>query len=368
MNRTPIEQQAPCSASIIANPEAEPASWMEGELTGHDIIVMGTSAGGLKALGAVLSQLPADLGAAIFVVQHLAPDKRSYLPQLLGDVCKLPVRAPADGAPFMRGHVYIASPDRHLLLNGNRISVLCGPQENRFRPSIDALFRSAARSYGSRVIGLVLTGALDDGTVGLQAIKQRGGVTVVQDPREADYPSMPRTALSYVKIDQMVGIAGAGALLVRLVAEPAAAQKDFPSTPALEIESSIAEQTMNTREFLQNVERIGTPTSYTCPDCNGAIWQIGDEEPLRLRCHIGHSFTGEVFSAAQSHNIEGALWTAIRLMEEKSTLSRQLADRNRTQNQLDAADAYKKEAEHLDVELTRLRDLVVKSTVTLRFA
>lgn len=328
-------------------------------MTGHNIVVIGASAGGLKALSAVLSELPADIAAAIFVVQHLAADKKSYLPKLLGDICDLPVSSPVDDETFLPGHVYVAAPDYHLLLNGDRVRVLRGPQENRFRPSIDALFRSAARSHGSRVIGMVLTGYLDDGTVGLQTIKKRGGIAIVQDPAEAEYPSMPRTALRYLKVDHTVPIAEAGALLIRLVAEPPASQEDFQTTPAIEIESNIAEQVMNTKEFLENVEQIGERTTYTCPDCNGAIWQIGDEEPLKLRCHVGHSFTGEVFSAEQSHNIESALWSAIRIMEEKVTFSRQLAERKRKQNLSKAADAYEKEANALDNEVIKVRDLIV---------
>lgn len=335
-------------------------------MSGHDIIVIGTSAGGLKALSAVLSELPADLDAAIFVVQHLAADKKSFLTQLLADVCDLPVSSPADDEIFLRGHVYVAAPDHHLLLNGDRVRVLRGPQENRFRPSIDALFRSAARSHGSRVIGMVLTGYLDDGTVGLQTIKKRGGIAIVQDPDEAQYPSMPRTALRYVDVDHSVAIADAGALLVRLVAEPPAAQEEFPTTKAIEIESNIAEQVMNTKEFLENVETIGKRTTYSCPDCNGSIWQIGDEEPLKLRCHVGHSFTGEVFSAEQGRSVESALWTAVRIMEEKVTFSRQLAGRKRTQNLPAEADAYEKEATALDKELMKVRDLIVCGVATQR--
>lgn len=328
-------------------------------MTGHDIIVIGASAGGLKALSAVLSELPADLAAAVFVVQHLAADRESYLPKLLADVTDLPVSSPVDDEVFSLGHVYVAAPDHHLLLSDDHVRVMRGPQENRFRPSIDALFRSAARSHGSRVIGMVLTGYLDDGTVGLQTIKKRGGITIVQDPREADYPSMPRIALRYVKVDHTVPIADAGGLLTRLVAEPPAAQEEFPTTPEIEIESNIAEQTMNTKEFLENVERIGERTTYTCPDCSGAIWQIGDEEPLKLRCHVGHSFTGEVFSAEQSSNIESALWTAIRIMEEKVTFSRQLAERKRKQDRIAEAVAYEQEADLLDREVTKVRDLIV---------
>jgi two-component system chemotaxis response regulator CheB len=328
-------------------------------LAGHDIIVIGTSAGGLKALSAVVSELPADIGAAIFVVQHLAPDRESLLPKLLGDISDLPVTHAIDGATFETGHIYVALPDHHLLVKEDTLRVLRGPQENRFRPSIDALFRSAALAHGSRVIGVVLTGYLDDGTVGLQAIKKRGGTTVVQDPAEAEHPSMPRSALRYVKVDHIVPIAEAGALLIRLVASKPASQKAHPTTPEIEIESKIAEQLMNTKEFLENVQEIGTLTPYTCPDCHGAIWQLGEEEPLKLRCHVGHSFTGEVFTTAQSESVENALWSAVRVMEEKVTFSRQLAARKRKQRLRKAADSYEKEASALDDELTRIRDLIV---------
>ena len=326
---------------------------------GHDIIVIGASAGGLKALSAVLGPLPANLEAAIFVVQHLAADRKSYLPQLLGDVTDLPVTSPRDGEVFRRGHIYVAAPDHHLLLAAERVRAVRGPKENRFRPSVDTLFRSAARCYGPRVIGLVLTGYLDDGTVGLQTIKKRGGIAIVQDPLEAEYPSMPTTALRYLKVDHVVRTADAGSLLVRLVEEPHADEGDFPTTTALEIESEIAEQNMNTKQFLESVERIGTRTPYTCPECNGSIWEIGENEPLKLRCHVGHSFTGESFSAEQNRNMETALWTAIRVMEEKITFSRKLAQRRERQQRHAAAEAYENEATMLDAEVTRLRDFLV---------
>lgn len=206
---------------------------------------------------------------------------------------------------------------------------------------------------------MVLTGHLDDGTVGLQTIKKRGGITVVQDPAEAEYPSMPASALRYVTVDHTVPIVEAGALLVRLVAEPPLAQEAFPTTTTLEIEADIAEQVMNTKEFLENVERVGARTTFTCPDCNGAIWQLGDSEPLKLRCHVGHSFTGEVFSSEQRRNTESALWTAVRIMEERVTFSRLLAARKREQNMVEEAEVYEKDARSVDGDVTRVRDLIV---------
>jgi two-component system chemotaxis response regulator CheB len=226
-------------------------------MPGHDIIVIGTSAGGLKALSAIVSGLPTQINAVFFVVQHLAADKPSILPQILEDVSSLPASHPTDGEKIQPGRIYIAPPDYHLLVNSGSMRVVRGPQENRFRPAIDALFRSAARTYGPRVVGVILTGYLDDGTVGLQAVKKRGGVAVVQDPNEAEYPSMAKSALRYVKVDHCIPLAEIPDLLVRLASVPAAEEESYPVTKEIEIESNIAEQAMNTKEFLENVEQIG---------------------------------------------------------------------------------------------------------------
>ena len=277
-------------------------------MPGHDIIVIGTSAGGLKALGAIVGTLPTDIDAAIFIVQHLAADKPSILPKILADVGSLPASHPSDGELIQKGRIYVAPPDYHLLVNQGSMRVVRGPQENRFRPAIDALFRSAARAYGTRVVGVVLTGYLDDGTVGLQAVKKRGGVAIVQDPKEAEYPSMAKSALRYVKVDHCLPLAEIPHLLVRLSNQPVAEEEAYPVSEEIEVESKIAEQQMNTQEFLENVEAIGTRTTYSCPECNGSIWQIGKSEPLRFRCHIGHSFTADIFLSEQTQNIENALW------------------------------------------------------------
>ncbi|MBD0340709.1 MAG: chemotaxis protein CheB, partial [Microcoleus sp. Co-bin12] len=273
-------------------------------MPGHDIIVIGSSAGGLKALGAIVGTLPTDIDAAIFIVQHLPADKPSILPQILADVGSLPASHASDGEPIQKGRIYVAPPDYHLLVNQGSMRVVHGPKENRFRPAIDTLFRSAARAYGSRVVGVVLTGYLDDGTVGLQAVKKRGGVAIVQDPKEAEYPSMPKSALRYVKVDRCLPLAEIPHLLVQLSKQPAAEQEAYPMTEEIEIESNIAQQQMNTKELLENVEAIGTRTTYTCPECNGSIWQVNNSEPLRFRCHTGHSFTADTFLAEQTQNLE----------------------------------------------------------------
>ncbi|MBD3887047.1 chemotaxis protein CheB [Phormidium tenue FACHB-886] len=335
-------------------------------MPGHDIIVIGTSAGGLKALGVILGALPADLNAVVFIVQHLAADKPSLLPQILADLSALPTSHPADGELIQTGRIYVALPDHHLLVNRDTMRVVRGPQENRFRPAIDVLFRSAARAYGPRVVGVVLTGYLDDGTVGLQAIKKRGGVAVVQDPQEAEYPSMAKSALQFVKVDYCLPLAKIPDLLLQLSEEPAAAEEDYPVTEEIEIESRIAEQQMNTQEFLEHVEAIGKRTTYTCPECNGSIWQIGQEHPLRFRCHTGHSFTANVFLSEQTQNLENALWSAVRAMEEKVTFSRQMAAQMESYNLQSAATKYEDHAKSLDVEVSVIRNIILNGFATKR--
>jgi two-component system chemotaxis response regulator CheB len=334
---------------------------------GHDIIVIGTSAGGLKALGAILGALPSNLDATVFIVQHLAADKPSILPKILTDVGSLPASHPSDGELIEKGRIYVAPPDYHLLVNKGSMRVVRGPQENRFRPAIDALFRSAARAYGSRVIGVVLTGYLDDGTVGLQAVKKCGGVAIVQAPDEAEYPSMAKSALQYVKVDHCLPLAKIPDLLVRLSKEPASTEGAYPVTEEIEVESKIAEQQMNTQEFLKNVESIGTRTTYTCPTCNGSIWQIGDSEPLmRFRCHIGHSYTANVFLAEQTQNLENSLWSAVRVMEEKVTFLRHLSEQMKNYNLTTTATKYEDNAMNMDKEVATIRELILNGFATKR--
>ncbi|MBD2073414.1 chemotaxis protein CheB [Phormidium sp. FACHB-592] len=335
-------------------------------MPGHDIIVIGASAGGLKALGTILGALPPNLDATLFIVRHLAADQPSILPQILTDVSFLPASHPTDGETIQTGRVYVAPPDYHLLVNQGLMRVVRGPQENRFRPAIDALFRSAARAYGARVVGVVLTGYLDDGTVGLQAIKQRGGVAIVQDPNEAEYPSMARSALRYVKVDYCLPLAEISDQLVRLSHEPAAEEETHPMSDAIDVEAKIAEQQMNTQELLEHVEAIGTRTTYTCPECNGSIWQIGQDELLRFRCHIGHSFTANVFLAEQTQNVENALWTAVRVMEEKVTFSRQMAEQMKNYNLQKATVKYEEHAKRLDAEVAIIRGIILDGFATKR--
>jgi two-component system chemotaxis response regulator CheB len=331
-------------------------------MRGHDVIVIGTSAGGLKALTALVSQLPGDLPASVLIVQHLAADRPSQLPRILSDVGGLPAEHPVDRAPLEPGRIYVAPPDHHLLVSQSFLRVVRGPRENRFRPSIDALFRSAAVACGPRVVGVVLTGALGDGTIGLQAIRRRGGITVVQDPAEAEYPSMPATALRYAKVHHVLPLADIPALLTRLAGTPVSeVEEHMPAPRDLAIESSIAEQRMNSTELLNAAEEIGARTTYTCPECNGTIWKVGEEEELHYRCHVGHSYGGDVFLGSMTRNLEEALWSAVRIMEEKATFVRDLARRTGNGS---GGTAMLDHAAELDREVAQLRGLLIRGAAS----
>lgn len=287
-----------------------------------DIIVIGSSAGGVNALLRLCAALPADLPAAVFVAQHLSPSTRSVLPQLLDRAGPLPALAPVDGQAIELGHIYVASPDRHLLVRPGRILVRRGPYENRTRPAINALFRSAARAYGARVTGVVLTGLLDDGTDGLIAIKAAGGTSVVQDPDEAEWPSMPRNAVARDHVDHIVRLDELGALLSEIARQDAG-----PSVPLPE--EYVTEDLIAAQEFAMSQTDIQTPghtSHFSCPDCGGVLNHIETGEELRFRCQVGHAFTPLGLADAQNSELERALGVAVRTHRDRVRLFTQMAE------------------------------------------
>jgi len=331
---------------------------------GHDIIVVGVSSGGLKVLTSIARELPPDLAAAVCIVQHLPPSRDSLLPQILNDVSALPAAHPSDGDPIRTGHLYVAPPDYHMLLSKGRIRIVRGPQENRFRPSIDVLFRSAARTFGPRVVGVVLTGALDDGTVGLQAIAKRGGITAVQDPAEAEYPSMPRSALRFARPDYTLHLSEIPDFLVRMSKEPAPAEKDFPPLREMDIEARIAEQEMSGHHVMNTMSAIGSDTPYTCPTCGGNVWQIGSGDPVRFRCHTGHAFTIDSLLEAQDETLEQGLYSALRLIQEKASIYDGLANRFDQQGSGATADKYRARIDELERQGVAIRKLLASGIAT----
>lgn len=282
---------------------------------GRDVVVIGTSAGGLEALDALIGQLPADLPASIFIVQHMpAHMTGEELLRRLNRHNAFQPKLAVHGERFKPGRIYVAPPNNHLLVKKDAVLVTKGARENRQRPAIDPLFRSAAVSHGPRVIGVVLTGMLDDGTGGLIAIKKCGGVTVVQDPKDAAYPGMPLSAIENAPVDFSVPVASMGPLLIELVAGPRNEAKAIP--PDVRTEAMIAERVLSD---VGQVNGLGEQVPYNCPSCGGVLWKM-DASGRRYRCHTGHSFTPRALLTIQSEKIEEMLWISLRMFEERKNL------------------------------------------------
>ena len=287
----------------------------------RNIVVIGASAGGLPALQQLVQELPQDLDAAIFILLHSSPSAPSLLAPILQRYTKIPVNQAKNGDRIKTGTIVVAKPDYHLILEEHTIRLTRGPRENRSRPAIDALFRSAAYSHSARVIGIVLTGALDDGTAGLWSIRDRGGVAIVQDPTDATFPSMPTSALKYAGADHVVRLDQIGQLLSRLTAETALSH-DKPASRELEIEIAIAKEG---RGLQAGVMTLGEITPYTCPECAGVLVKLKQGGVPRFRCHTGHAYSVNTLLAEVTEHVEGALWGAIRSIEESAMLLDQIA-------------------------------------------
>jgi two-component system chemotaxis response regulator CheB len=322
---------------------------------GHDIIVVGTSAGGLEALDTLVGGLPTDLPASVFVVQHMAPhNSGAALLRRLGKH-KFRVALARNGERFRAGHIYIAPADNHLLLKASTMLVTKGARENRNRPGIDPLFRSAASTHGPRVVGVLLTGMLDDGTAGLIAIKRCGGLTCVQEPQDAAYAGMPQNALDNVEIDFCVPIREMGDLLGALASKERGAQVPVPED--IRIEAAIAERVLSD---VAQVEGLGAQVPYNCPDCGGVLWEMDIAQSKRYRCHTGHSFTAPALLASQSEKIEEMLWIALRMFEERKNLlnSMSKAAESRT-----LKESYRQRVEETEGYIVRIRGMLLDPDV-----
>lgn len=297
------------------------------------LIVVGGSAGGVEAIQNLVAHLPAELPAALFVVIHVAPQSPKMLASILERAGRLPADYPVDGEPIQPGRIYVAQPDRHLLVEQGRVRVVYGPKENRHRPAIDPLFRSAARAYGERVIGVVLTGMLDDGTAGLLAIKQHGGIAVVQDPNEAMYSDMPRNAMANVEVDYCVPLSNIAELLVDL--SQATGQVEEEPAMQEELHPAASSADVPAVNWDNAEEDEGKPSPFACPDCNGILWEIQDGPLVRYRCRIGHAFSPDTFLESQIERVEQAFWTTLRTLEETEELMWRLADQARKHNKLE---------------------------------
>jgi two-component system, chemotaxis family, protein-glutamate methylesterase/glutaminase len=308
-------------------------------MQGRDVVVVGASAGGVEALVDLAKHLPADLQAYVLVVLHVASDRTSVLPRILSTAGRLPATHAKHGERPELGHIYVAPPGRHLLVHDGELRLSTGPKEGGLRPAADPLFRTAARARGPRVVGVVLSGALDDGTAGLVAVKQRGGIAVVQDPEEAIVPDMPRNALQSVPVDHCLPVAQIGVLLGRLAREKVEVPEP-PPRPLLEREALIA---LN-GGTVDLEPPPGKPSQFSCPSCGGVLNEIHDGNLLRFRCQVGHAYGPEALGSAQEQEFEGALWAALRALEEQAALCRRLAVRARELSQGRSAERFDERA------------------------
>ncbi len=329
-------------------------------MPGHDMIVAGFSAGGVDAMVRLVAGLPADLPAAVLVVHHFPATSVSALPAILRRSGALPALHAAHNQWIEPGRIYVAPPGRHMLVAGERIQLTLGPTENGHRPAIDPLFRTAARTYGPRVIGVLLSGSLDDGTVGLMAVKQHGGITVVQDPEEALYAGMPESAIQRVEVDYVLPVEEIAELLTRLTREPVALQRGgYAMLPEDREPKDPAE--VGTAA-IEDGPLPGPPSPLSCPACGGALWELASEDLVRYRCHVGHAYTADSMVGAQASVVETALWTAMRALEEKAELSRRLAGRSQRRGLERLARRYEASTKNAERGSEAIRQLLLSGT------
>lgn len=302
--------------------------------------VFGASAGGLDPLIEIVSAIPGEANLSVFVVLHVAPSAPSALPGIIARHADFAVVVPVDGMEFLPRHIYVAPPGRHLVLQGNTVHLSYGPKEHGFRPSIDVLFRSAARAVGPRVVGVVLSGGLSDGVTGASAIRSAGGVVLVQDPEEALHPQLPSNAIAAGVASEVLPASGIGPRIAALALEVVADWPEVPLEPAGSVLTEIRHPgnallsfAADVREIQHDIEaqeqgrRIGDSSMFVCPDCGGVLWEQPVGDVVGYRCHVGHTYSLNELIDKRADEIEHALWTAIRALEEHASLNRRMAAR-----------------------------------------
>lgn len=287
------------------------------------IIVIGTSAGGLSAVKKLIYQLQEDFPVPILVVQHISPDASgNVLLDALNQSGNLKCEHAINGGLIKPGHLYLAPSDHHLMIDEDqKLLVTKGAAENRSRPGIDPLFRSAAVAFRNKVIGIILTGYLDDGVAGLEVIKRCGGICIVQAPEDAEYPDMPKNALRHVKVDHCLPISEMGGLLYQLISRKPGKLKPIPKD--ILVEAKIAQRVLSD---LPSVDALGDQVPFNCPGCGGVLWKVNNSSPTRFRCHTGHAYTESSLLAEQTMKIEETMWTALRMFEERKNLLTTMAE------------------------------------------
>jgi two-component system, chemotaxis family, protein-glutamate methylesterase/glutaminase len=329
-----VEPDAPTSPHALAS-------------VADGVVVVGASAGGVEALVAFVGNLPVTTRQAVCVVLHISPAGTSAMPHILARAAHLPVHSPADGDPLLGGHIYVAPPDHHLEIEQGRVRLTQAPRENGHRPAIDATMRSAAEAYDGTVIGFVLSGSRDDGTAGLLAIKRGGGAAVVQDPEEALYAGMPSNAIAHVDVDAVLPLGQMAGWLAHH-------RPGGPPSPG----GSEQMQGPNVPHVVNAPRDDAEGTRFTCPDCGGVLFAQDEGGLTRYRCSVGHAFSIESLSGAQAGQLEGALWTAVRALEDRAELLRHMAERSQSRGASRSTRSFREQANDLEGRAALIRDSI----------
>jgi len=326
------------------------------------VVVVGGSAGAIQGFSKVLASLPPSFPAAVLVAIHLSPEMPSHLAQVLDCAGPLDATNPTDGERIEAGRVYVAPRDAHLVVEDGIVRLDHGPRENGFRPAVDPLFRTAAAAYGKRLVGVILSGVLDDGTAGLMAVKAAGGTTIVQEPNGALFPDMPRSALENVEVDHRLPLQEIGPVLSRI------ANGDRPPKRPRSGKLSAGLRALEPAHGIADAERrLGERSVVSCPECGGALWEQESGNALRFVCHVGHAFGTDSLPLLHSESVEKALWRATRMLGESAELHRRLATRARTQGPSNLVDRFERKATEAAEHGRVLRELM-EATVRERYA
>lgn len=321
----------------------------------NSVVVIGGSAGGYQAVADLMAHVPPDLDTAFFVVVHISRKSVGailvqHIQRNTSYICSLA----QDNEQIKKRHLYVAPPDFHLIVKNGHMRVVRGPHENRWRPSIDVLFRSAAAAYDSHTIGIILSGLLDDGTSGMSAIKRSGGICIVQEPHDAEFDDMPHNVLNNVAVDHSVPVAEMGYVLDDIFSKPFLNGKLQKIPDDVKIESEITERRITD---MNELEKIGTRSNYSCPDCGGALWEIKDDVIPRYRCYTGHVFTGNVLLEKQAEELEESIWISIRMLEERRNLLQLMIKRHASVD--DEENNVSEKVEELGKHIERLKSLLI---------
>lgn len=321
----------------------------------RNIVTIGASAGGITAVSRLVSTFNDDLDAAVFIVIHLA--RNSMVDVVLNTIQKntaMKCVIPSDGQLIENRTIYLAPADYHMLVEKGKISIVRGAYENHWRPAIDVLFRSAAANYDSCVTGVILTGLLDDGTSGMYAIKRSGGLCMVQDPNEAEFPDMPNNVLQNMEVDYEVSIGDMGYILSDLFSREACDASDVPSDVKLE-----AEIARRMSSNMDDLKELGDVTTMTCPDCGGVLVKVAHDAVPRYRCYTGHTFTEKALENEQIKGIEESLWVAIRMLEERKNLLMTMTGYDAGVGNETAILLKKKRVNGIQVHIDRLKTMLM---------